>query len=99
MNELNPNASPQTRVLARRMLGNYYSIDKCSDCEGQGWFPDYSGCGDSSGGWADTCQECRGRGYIHLNPELKRKRDQEAYDKRMSDLDMLAAELTAQEAG
>jgi hypothetical protein len=33
----------------------------CDECEGYGWLP-ADGCGDQSGGWAETCQECRGSG-------------------------------------
>lgn len=34
---------------------------RCPDCGGEGRIATY-GCGDQAGGWADTCQECKGTG-------------------------------------
>lgn len=33
----------------------------CADCDGNGWIEAY-GEGDQAGGYADTCQECKGTG-------------------------------------
>lgn len=73
---LHPQASNETRQLAERMLNNYASIDSCPTCDGERVLPDYSGCGDSSGGWADSCQHCRGKGFVYQNPRLYRLRKQ-----------------------
>ncbi len=34
----------------------------CAECGGGGHWPNPYGCGDSHGGWAETCQECKGTG-------------------------------------
>jgi DnaJ-class molecular chaperone len=37
------------------------ALGQCPDCDGEGRIAAY-GCGDQAGGWADTCQECKGTG-------------------------------------
>lgn len=36
----------------------------CETCEGEGRIPCGDGCGDQAGGWAETCQECKGSGKV-----------------------------------
>lgn len=37
---------------------------KCETCDGKGVTPNGSCTGDACGGWADTCEDCGGKGTI-----------------------------------
>lgn len=38
------------------------ALTRCPACNGEGRIPCANGCGDQAGGYADTCQECKGTG-------------------------------------
>ena len=54
---------PSDPILARLHASlDAAALAACEYCDGSGRIPNWSGCGELAGGWADICQECDGGG-------------------------------------
>lgn len=70
------------QLEAARNGRKYYTVKvgahpDCESCWGDGYFADWTGCGDAAGGYAETCSDCSGSGWKR---RVKRhERDFEAF--------------------